>query len=49
MEYTILLERGKNNWSSYCPDLPGCVSTGKTKEETIQNMKEAIVNSTLKE
>ncbi|MDH4128927.1 MAG: type II toxin-antitoxin system HicB family antitoxin [Spirochaetota bacterium] len=42
MEYTILLEKGINNWSAYCPDLPGCVSTGRTKEETINNMKKAI-------
>lgn len=25
-----------------CPSLPGCVSQGKTKEETIENIKEAI-------
>ena len=25
-----------------CPSLPGCISQGKTKEEAIQNIKEAI-------
>ncbi|MFW6365369.1 MAG: type II toxin-antitoxin system HicB family antitoxin [Spirochaetota bacterium] len=25
-----------------CPSLPGCISQGKTKEETIENIKEAI-------
>ncbi|MDI3548176.1 MAG: hypothetical protein PWR10_1828 [Halanaerobiales bacterium] len=25
-----------------CPALPGCISQGKTKEEALQNIKEAI-------
>ena len=25
-----------------CPSLPGCISQGQTKEETIRNIKEAI-------
>ncbi len=25
-----------------CPSLPGCISQGKTKEEAIKNIKEAI-------
>jgi predicted RNase H-like HicB family nuclease len=29
-------------WVAECPSLPGCVSQGKTKEETIENIKEAI-------
>lgn len=30
------------NWSSYIPDLPGCVSVGDTLEECRANMAEAI-------
>jgi len=41
-KYTIIIEKTKNNYSAYCPDLPGCIATGKTKEEVIKNMKEAI-------
>ena len=41
-EYTVLYERGGRNWSAYVPDLPGCVATGKTREETEQRMREAI-------
>ena len=26
-----------------CPSLPGCISQGKTREEAIVNIKEAIV------
>lgn len=29
-------------WVAECPSLPGCISQGKTKEEVIQNIKEAI-------
>jgi predicted RNase H-like HicB family nuclease len=29
-------------WVAECPSLPGCVSQGKTKEEAIENAKEAI-------
>ncbi len=28
--------------SVYCPDLPGCVATGKTQEEAERNMHEAV-------
>ncbi len=41
-EYTVLFERGERNWSAYVPDLPGCVATGKTREETEQRLREAI-------
>jgi predicted RNase H-like HicB family nuclease len=41
-EYTIIIERAEGNYSAYCPDLPGCIATGSTLEETIQRMKEAI-------
>ena len=42
MQYTIIIEKAKTNYSAYAPDLPGCVTTGKTIEETRNNMKEAI-------
>jgi predicted RNase H-like HicB family nuclease len=42
MQYTIIIEKGPRNYSAYAPDLPGCVSTGKTVEETKRNMGEAI-------
>jgi predicted RNase H-like HicB family nuclease len=41
-EYTVLYERGERNWSAYVPDLPGCVATGKTREETEQRLRETI-------
>ena len=42
VSFTIIIESGKRNFSAYCPDLPGCITTGKTEEETIKNMREAI-------
>ncbi len=41
-EYTVLIESAEGNFSAYCPDLPGCVSTGATVEDTVRNMEEAI-------
>ncbi len=40
--YTVLYERGERNWSAYVPDLPGCVATGKTREETERRIREAV-------
>lgn len=40
--FAVIIEEGKDNYSAYSPDLPGCVTTGSTIEQTIENMKEAI-------
>jgi predicted RNase H-like HicB family nuclease len=40
--YLIILEKTGTGYSVYSPDLPGCVATGQTKEETEQEMKDAI-------
>jgi predicted RNase H-like HicB family nuclease len=29
-------------WVVECPSLPGCISQGKTEEEALENIKEAI-------
>lgn len=41
--FLIVIEKADGNYSAYSPDLPGCVATGSTREETEQNMYEAIV------
>jgi predicted RNase H-like HicB family nuclease len=39
----IILYPGEDNfWVAECPSLPGCISQGQTREETIQNIREAI-------
>ncbi len=41
-KYLIVIEKAGNNYSAYSPDILGCVTTGKTREETKRNMREAI-------
>jgi predicted RNase H-like HicB family nuclease len=40
--FLIVIEKAGNNYSAYSPDLPGCMATGKTREETERNMHEAV-------
>jgi predicted RNase H-like HicB family nuclease len=42
MKYGIVIESGEHNYSAYVPDLPGCVATGKSVEETKSRISEAI-------
>ncbi len=41
-EYLVIFEFAGSNYSAYVPELPGCISTGKTLLETEENIKEAI-------
>ncbi len=41
-KFLIVIEKGKNSYGAYSPDIPGCVAVGKTKEEVEQKMYEAI-------
>ena len=41
-QYLVVVERAVGNYSAYSPDLPGCVATGATPEETRWRMQEAI-------
>lgn len=40
--FLVVIEKVNNNYSAFSPDLPGCVSTGATREEVEKNMYEAI-------
>ena len=42
VKYLIIYEKTETGYSAYVPDLPGCISTGKTIEETERNIREAI-------
>ena len=42
MKYTVVFEKGTENYAAYVPDLPGCVATGTTKEEVERNIREVI-------
>src|SRR6266849_3246238 len=41
-KYLIAIERTDSGYSTYSPDLPGCVSTGSTREQAETNMRDAI-------
>lgn len=40
--FLIVIEKAEGNYSAYSPDLPGCVATGKTRNQAARNMHEAI-------
>jgi predicted RNase H-like HicB family nuclease len=42
VRYAVIFERAENNWAAYVPDLPGCITTGKTIEDAERNIREAI-------
>jgi predicted RNase H-like HicB family nuclease len=42
IKYLVIIEETATGYSAYSPDLLGCVTTGGTREETSQNMREAI-------
>lgn len=42
MRYAIVVEKTEDNYSAYVPDLPGCIATGQTAEETEQEIRAAI-------
>jgi predicted RNase H-like HicB family nuclease len=42
MRYAVVIEKAPSNYSAYVPDLPGCVATGATVEETEREIREAI-------
>ena len=42
VKYAVILEQAQSNWAAYVPDLPGCMTAGRTLEETKRNIREAI-------
>jgi predicted RNase H-like HicB family nuclease len=42
MRYAIVIENSGSNYSAYVPDLPGCVASAGTVEETERAIREAI-------
>ena len=43
MRFKVILEPAKEGgYTVYVPSLPGCISEGDTKEEALENIKEAI-------
>ena len=43
MKFTVTIDRDEDGvWVAECPAIPGCVSQGMTKEQALENVKEAI-------
>ena len=43
MKFRIVIEEGEDGvYVVECPTLPGCISQGKTREEALRNIKDAI-------
>lgn len=43
MKFSVTLNRDEDGvWIAECPAIPGCVSQGQTKDEALENVKEAI-------
>lgn len=43
MKFNVTIDRDEDGvWVVECPAIPGCVSQGKTKDEALANIKEAI-------
>jgi predicted RNase H-like HicB family nuclease len=40
--YAVVFERTENNYAAYVPDLPGCVATGRTRQEVERRIRAAI-------
>lgn len=42
MRYLVVIAKGKKNYSACSPDVLGCATTGKTREEVERRMREAL-------
>ena len=42
MRYAVVIEKASSNYAAYVPDLPGCIATGVSIEETETRIREAI-------
>jgi predicted RNase H-like HicB family nuclease len=42
MRYAVVIEKAKENYSAFVPDLPGCVATGPTVEAVEAEIRAAI-------
>jgi len=43
MDYPVVLEKTENNWAAYSPDVLGCMATGKTAEQALDEFKKALI------
>ena len=42
MRYMVVVEQGPDSFGAYVPDLPGCIAVGKSEQEVLKLIQEAI-------
>jgi predicted RNase H-like HicB family nuclease len=43
MKFNVTIDRDEDGvWIVECPAIPGCISQGKTREEALENIQDAI-------
>ncbi len=42
MKVNVIIEKDKNGYAAFCPELKGCHSQGDSLDEVLENIKEAI-------
>lgn len=40
--FTIIIEKDRNGYYAYCPQLQGCYAQGETYEDALENISDAI-------
>lgn len=41
-QYLVVVERARTNFAAYLPDVPGCVATGKTRQQVLDRIRKAF-------
>jgi predicted RNase H-like HicB family nuclease len=42
VKYTVILEKGRDAWGAYAPDLPGCAVLAETEEQAAELIRDAV-------
>lgn len=42
MNYVVVYEKSETGWAAYVPDLPGVVTTGRSREDVRSLIQEAV-------
>ena len=42
LSYAVVIRRAGRNFSADCPDVSGCIATGRTVDEEIRRMRSAL-------
>jgi len=40
--FSVVIEKDKDGYFAFCPELQGCYTQGETYEEVLENIKDAI-------